>query len=542
MGFEISWIWSSDTQDLPDWLREEYPRAYFTTVVTALRKVDLVLCEGKPPNWLNSWALTSLVVSTASSKCIKPASDWRVKIRHSARGGLTDREVTIRFHSRMHLPWIEPRVTPVLLSCVYSIASDTVDFGVMFAKPHSRLLKKQGVQAIGPGCYHGGRGLYPTETCHSPQFVLPSVFHHPSGWCRRHLTEEERWMLWDVPWNITRQVTKSASPVSVQVWKKLLPGRCLDSGLHHLLRGFGVMDEGGIAYLPRMGRMQEYLSEKSESPSEEENIGIVDEEEDSRRKREREERGALGDNRDLNDETLVLDASLKKLVISGTKRKISRAVLDASLEKLGISGIKPKISRAVNVVPLQTDSASPVHTESTVRLRQALETEAGTRKPSNPNEAEGNFKASRSDTREVYDDSKEEDSVPATRVDAKEEDNVKATKSDDAEVKVRNWNLRLARELGKPLTPKMASSMDVLRVSAKAQAPHDAKFFGLATQPGKLQALRNWHEPGGGSGKGCKPTGGRYGANLGVGEPRKGYLCGLVKELDQGPVQEHSGR
>jgi hypothetical protein len=28
---------------------------------------------------------------------------------------------------------------------------------------------------------------------------------------------------------------------------------------------------------------------------------------------------------------------------------------------------------------------------------------------------------------------------------------------------VRNWNLRLARKLGKPLTPKMDSSMDVLR-------------------------------------------------------------------------------
>jgi DNA-binding CsgD family transcriptional regulator len=77
-----------------------------STVVTALRKVDLIFCEGKPPNWLNSWALTSLVVSTARSKCIRPASDWRVRIRHSARRGLTDREVTIRFHSRMHLPWI----------------------------------------------------------------------------------------------------------------------------------------------------------------------------------------------------------------------------------------------------------------------------------------------------------------------------------------------------------------------------------------------------------------------------------------------------
>jgi hypothetical protein len=164
------------------------------------------------------------------------------------------------------------------------------------------------------------------------------------------------------------------------------------------------------------------------------------------------------------------------------------SVLDASLEKLGISGTKHKISRAVNVAPLQTDSSSLVQTRSTVRLRQVLETEAGTKIPSNPNEAddegieaedegtrevdnfEANFKASRLEyeaddedvTREVY-DSKEEDNVQATRKDAKEEDTVKATKLDDTEVKVQNWNLKLARKLGKTLTSKMESSMDVLR-------------------------------------------------------------------------------
>jgi hypothetical protein len=53
---------------------------------------------------------------------------------------------------------------------------------IMVSKPHSRLLKKQGVQAMGSGCYHGG-GLYLTDMHQTPQFVLPLVFHRPSGWC-----------------------------------------------------------------------------------------------------------------------------------------------------------------------------------------------------------------------------------------------------------------------------------------------------------------------------------------------------------------------
>jgi hypothetical protein len=39
----------------------------------------------------------------------------------------------------------------------------------------------------------------------------------------------------------------------------------------------------------------------------------------------------------------------------------------------------------------------------------------------------------------------------------------KATKLDDTEVKVRQWNSRLAQKLGRILTPKMETGMDVLR-------------------------------------------------------------------------------
>jgi hypothetical protein len=91
LGFEVSWIWSPDTTGLPDWLRSTFPHAFYTTVVSALRQVDLILCDSKPPTWLRSWDLAPVVVSTASSLALQARSDRRIRVRHSAMGGLTER-------------------------------------------------------------------------------------------------------------------------------------------------------------------------------------------------------------------------------------------------------------------------------------------------------------------------------------------------------------------------------------------------------------------------------------------------------------------
>jgi hypothetical protein len=162
----------------------------------------------------------------------------------------------VRLYSHTPLVWAEPSVTPVLPSSVYSVASDTVDFGAMVPKPHSQLLKRQVVQALGK------LGLLPTTTREPPQFVLPLVFHRPTGWCRRRLTAEEEWMVWDVPWNITKLAVgrhHCQRPERAQIWRQLLPGRCLDSGLRHLLWGFGIMDGGYLmptTSKQRFGRFQ----------------------------------------------------------------------------------------------------------------------------------------------------------------------------------------------------------------------------------------------------------------------------------------------
>jgi hypothetical protein len=158
-------------------------------------------------------------------------------------GGLTEREATVRFHSNLCLSWTEPTLPRILASSIYSVAGDTVEFGTMVSKPYTRLLRHPCIQSVGLGCYHGG-GLYPDEATRRPESILPSVFHRPSGWCRQSLTPSERWMVYDVPWSITSLAPSLPAAVRSKTCKQLLPGRCLEYGLRHLLKGFGVMDEG----------------------------------------------------------------------------------------------------------------------------------------------------------------------------------------------------------------------------------------------------------------------------------------------------------
>jgi hypothetical protein len=177
-----------------------------------------------------------------------PWSDRRVRIKQSKMGGLTDREVTVRLHSKLSLGWTEPPVPQVLTSSMYPAASDMVDFEEMVSKPYTRLLKHICVQSVGSGCYHGG-GLFQNEAIKRPQFILPSVFHWPLSWCSQSLTPTERWVVYDVPWSITTLETALPDEVRNTTWNRLLPaGHCLEYGLRHLLKRFGVMDGG--YYLP----------------------------------------------------------------------------------------------------------------------------------------------------------------------------------------------------------------------------------------------------------------------------------------------------
>jgi hypothetical protein len=119
-----------------------------------------------------------------------------------------------------------------------------------------------------------------------------------------------------------------------------------------------------------------------------------------------------------NDETLVLDVSLKRLKLSGTKQR--------QQSKLG--------------TVRDTSSLTPLVKAQSAPGLQLVAVETVEDGDSGNETMEGD---------ELDDETEDEDG--------------KATKSDDAKVKVQKWNARLARKLGHQLTPEMEASMDVLR-------------------------------------------------------------------------------
>jgi hypothetical protein len=115
-----------------------------------------------------------------------------------------------------------------------------------------------------------------------------------------------------------------------------------------------------------------------------------------------------------NDETRVLEKGLKRLGIAGTKQKAH--------SKLG---------------PVSSSQDLIEHRRKLAKEREAPQDAGEPEKPGKD--------ALLLDERATDDEDK------------------KATKLDDAEVKVRKWNTRLARKLGRKLTAEMERGMDVLR-------------------------------------------------------------------------------
>jgi hypothetical protein len=191
------------------------------------------------PGWLDLWALTSLVVSTLAAR---PRSGLRerwsqwTRLCHTELGGLTEGDLRVIMYSPRALAFEACPPSPVLPTCVYSVAGDTIEAGLPLSGPITRVLHPLCVLALGKNLYHGG-GLYPRcARGVRPTFLLPTVLHRPATWCRRRLTPLETRIC----------VLGLQAPDSARVLGRLHPGQCLHEGLWRLLRGMGVMYDGGV--------------------------------------------------------------------------------------------------------------------------------------------------------------------------------------------------------------------------------------------------------------------------------------------------------
>ena len=255
LGFRIVWVWAPALDILPYWLKPLYPTASFTTNSLNLSSVDLVVSDSTPPGWVE-WAPAEfpLVARTGCNYRGKRSRDNGrerfLNVSHLALGGLTSLSVKLNLRSVKPLRWTPVGLPSFLPSTVYSVASDTVDIGRRHAAPSQRTLTPARVQVLGHDVYHGG-GLFPLSAS-APRFLLPSVMHAPTFWCVRRLTVEEQWQVYDVPWRVFRLV--SALRQERHLFGKLVPGRCLEHGLRTLLKGFGLMTEGGVLDFSRTAK------------------------------------------------------------------------------------------------------------------------------------------------------------------------------------------------------------------------------------------------------------------------------------------------
>jgi hypothetical protein len=261
LGFRVAWVWSSSLDQLPSWLNEVCPSANFTTVSLHLPAADLVLCNSSPPTWVQSSPLAHPLVATTGGRFSKQKTgSWKryVTVNHSELGGLTDVTVSINIQSTTRCPSLQVQLPSLLPTTVYSVAEDTLDVGKTAARPHQQILTPPRVQLLGHDTYHGG-GLYPVSAV-APRFLLPSVKHAPTWWCIQRLLTTEEWQIYNVPWRVFRLVSTLSN--ERLLFRRLLPGRSMEHGLCYLLRGMGLMTEGGVLDFPNTEQLKEALERK----------------------------------------------------------------------------------------------------------------------------------------------------------------------------------------------------------------------------------------------------------------------------------------
>lgn len=236
LGYRIAWFWAADSGGIPEWLRVAFPDSKFTSNRFLLTPVSLILCEHKPPGWLRTWDLTDTIVSLRSPS-FETSWSKRSRINHAAIGGLTTKSTTLHISRRVAPPfWALPPLPPALKNAVYSVASDTVNFGYPCQGPGQSTLTQMKPKCLGKGVYHGG-ALYPLDHPR-PRFLLRSVFS-PTGWCRRPLTDAETLTVLDVP----HRIISTGMPGNT--FALLSPGRCLQLGLRQLLESICILSPGG---------------------------------------------------------------------------------------------------------------------------------------------------------------------------------------------------------------------------------------------------------------------------------------------------------
>jgi hypothetical protein len=460
LGFQPIWcLLAAAAAGELEWLRKVYPKIVFTTDLQYCRPVVAVFCDARPLGIATTWVELQLMFCLQPSSRVPPG--WMTcsaLFSHSDAGGCTDSSQRVHCMARsgsLYERQLPPKVIP---GCVYTIASDTVDSGRQAPPPTHRRLPSCALLKVGKSVYHGG-GLYPTGLQEHPIFLLPSVLSS-SGWCRRRLTLEETWGVYDVPHRVVELLADR--PVS-QAWtdsRKLLPGRCLEFGVRQLLSGLQGKIEGGRILFSRSTRkrqrveMEKNLERKQEK--QEKSFSL----ESKRMKREMvlasipEASDESSEESDSNMEDLHAQVTGLELQerdqLRAAMRRGARQSADQSTCETPKRVEKESNRDELNKLKKNQESAD----QSTCGITQRVEKESN-----------------RDELNKLKKNQVELDTLDALEACAQAEtsrgkvvDELKATKADDARVRVEEWDSELAKVTGVGEGEELTQAAEVIRV------------------------------------------------------------------------------
>ena len=229
-----------------EWLKVVYPKIVFTCDIQYCYAVPAVFCDGRPRIEVTGWEQLQLLFSLKRHRR-RGVPGWQQlchTLVHSGVGGCSDASTHMYCMARSRpLPLTRVNL-PYIPSCVYAVASDTIDAGRVSVPPLTRRLPHSTVVPLGTALYHGG-GLFPSGLKSPPVFLLPSVLA-PTGWCRRRLTLAEIWGVSDVPHRIVELLPSMPSVASAwHASRLLLPGKSLEHGVRLMLARLEGRVEGG---------------------------------------------------------------------------------------------------------------------------------------------------------------------------------------------------------------------------------------------------------------------------------------------------------
>jgi hypothetical protein len=261
LGFKVAWVWAAHETSLPRWLKAISGDTHFTTIPLHLPAVDVVFGDwAEVPSWvLHDSTSYGILCSTnredgaGNTRRDRGSRGSRgVILGHNELGGVTSLKCRVTLTGTAKpLHWTSCALPTFLPTSVASVASDTHEEGVRAPAPGTPILSAIVLAPLGSGSVFHGGGLHPGPGVLRPKFLLRSVCHQPTGWCIRELTEMESWTVYDVPWRVSKLISSLPRSTASGLYDVLKPGRCLEHGARHLMRGCGFIAEGGVFSFPK---------------------------------------------------------------------------------------------------------------------------------------------------------------------------------------------------------------------------------------------------------------------------------------------------